>query len=239
MGGMRFFRNILAFLTAALLILLLFPAVALVSGACGRREFIYAAARLVIGAVLAVLGVRAVLRGLDAIDRSQTPLIVSNHLSNLDGPLLVQVLPFNSRVMIKAEARRLPLVGWIMQLAGFVFVDRSSAARRQEALAEAVERITRTRCSFLVFPEGTRSRDGTMRGFKKGSFVIARRAGVPVLPVRIQGSDLLLPPGRKTCAAGTVEIECFPLQDPGAVAEEELGAFVQDLQRRIYGGQSA
>lgn len=236
---MRLTRNILAFLTATLLILPLFPVVALVSGVCGRREFIYAAARLVIGAALGVLGVRATLRGLDAIDLSRPPLIVSNHLSNLDGPLLVHVLPFNPRVMIKAEARRIPLIGWIMQLAGFVFVDRSSPVRRQEALAEAVERIRGARCPFLVFPEGTRSRDGAMGEFKKGSFVIARRAGVPVLPVRIRGSERLLPPGRRTCAAGRVEIECFPLVDPGAVDESRLGAFVRDVQRELYGGESA
>ncbi len=236
---MRLIRNILALLTAILLIVALFPVVALVSGALGRREFIYAAARLVIGAVLGVLGVRATLRGLDAVDLSRPPLIVSNHLSNLDGPLLVRVLPLNPRVMIKAEARRLPLVGWIMKLAGFVFVDRASAARRQEALAEAVERIRAARCPFLVFPEGTRSRDGAVGEFKKGSFVIARRAGVPVLPVRIRGSERLLPPGRRTCAAGRVEIECFPLVDPGAVEESRLGDFVRGVQREIYGEESA
>ena len=238
MGGMRRTRNILAFLLASVLILLLFLPVALISGVGRQPRFIYSSARLVIGAALGVLGVRTVVRGLDSADLSRLPLIVSNHLSNLDGPLLIYVLPLNPRVLIKAEARRIPLVGWMMKLAGFVFVDRSSAARRQEALDVAVDRITRTRCPFLVFPEGTRRRDGARRDFKKGSFVIARRAGVPVLPVRISGTDRLLPPGRKTCAAGTVQIEFFPLLDPGSVAESDLAGFVWEMQEKIYRGET-
>ena len=237
--AMRLTRNILAFLVAAVLILLVFLPVAAVSGIGQRRDFIFSCGRLVVGATLGVLGVRVALRGLDAVDWSRPPVIVSNHLSNLDGPLLVHVLPVNPRVLIKAEARRIPLVGWILKLAGFVFVDRSSAARRQQALEEAVERITRTRSPFVVFPEGTRRRGGAPGEFKKGSFVIARRAGAPVLPVRIRGTERLLPPGRRTCAAGRVEIEFFPLRDLSAVAESDLSAFARDVQRTIEEGGAA
>lgn len=233
---MRLTRNILAFLLAAVLILLLFLPVALVSGVGQRRDFIFSCGRLVVGAALGALGVRVVLRGLDAVDWSRPPVIVCNHLSNLDGPLLVHSLPVNPRVLIKAEARRIPLVGWILKLAGFVFVDRSSAARRQQALEEAVDKIARTRTPFLVFPEGTRRRGSAPGEFKKGSFVIARRAGAPVLPVRIRGTERLLPPGRRTCAAGTVEIEFFPLRDPSVVAENDLAAFARDVQQAIEGG---
>jgi 1-acyl-sn-glycerol-3-phosphate acyltransferase len=234
---MRLLRNILAFLLAGLLILLLFLPVLVIAGVFRRVGFIYSSARLVIGATLAVLGVRTDIRGLDAVDRAQPPVIVSNHLSNLDGPLLVRALPLNPRVLIKAEARRIPLVGWVMKLADFVFVDRSSAPHRQEALAEAIEKIREKRCPFLVFPEGTRSRDGSMREFKKGGFLIARRAGVPVLPVRISGTDRLLPPGRKTCAAGTVRIDVFPLLDPARVAESELADWVRGMQKKIYASE--
>jgi 1-acyl-sn-glycerol-3-phosphate acyltransferase len=232
---MRLLRNFLALLLVLPLILLLVVPVLVVAGVFRREAFIYSAARLVIRTALAALGVRPLVRGLDAVDFSRPPLIVCNHLSNLDGPLLVSVLPLDPRVLVKAEARRLPLVGWIMALAGFVFVERDNAARRQEALAEAVERMRRTRCPFLVFPEGTRSRDGAPGDFKKGSFVIALRAGAPVLPVRISGSDRLLPPGRRTCGAGTVTVEFFPLLDLGGIAESDMAGFVRDVQRKIYG----
>jgi len=235
MGGMRLTRNILAFLLAFLLIVLLFLPVCFISGVLQREEFVYSSARLVIGAAMGVLGVRMVVRGLDAVDLSLPLVIISNHLSNLDGPLLIRALPLNPRVLAKVEARRIPLVGWVMKLAGFVFVDRASALRRQEALAEAVEKIRRRRCPFLIFPEGTRSRDGITREFKKGGFLIARRAGVPMLPVRISGTHDLLPPGRKTCAAGLVTIDIFPLVDPGGVAESDLPGLIRSTQRKIYG----
>lgn len=231
---MRLIRNILAFLLATLLILLLFLPVLVIAGLFRRVGFIYSSARLVIGAALAVLGVRTDVHGLDAVDRAQPPVIVSNHLSNLDGPLLVRTLPLDPRVLIKAEARRIPLVGWVMKLADFVFVDRSSAAQRQEALEEAIGKIRDKRCPFLVFPEGTRSRDGSMQEFKKGGFLIARRAGVPVLPVRISGTRRLLPPGRITCGAGTVRIDIFPPLDLGGVAESELAGWVRSTQQKYY-----
>jgi 1-acyl-sn-glycerol-3-phosphate acyltransferase len=234
MGDMRLTRNIMASLLALLLILLLFIPVWFISGVCRREEFIYSSARLVIGAAVRVLGVRTVVRGLDAVDLSRPPVIISNHLSNLDGPLLIRALPLNPRVLIKAQARRIPVIGWVMKLAGFVFVDRSSPSRRQEALEEAVARIQRRRCPFLVFPEGTRSRDGVTREFRKGGFLIARRAGVPLLPVRITGTNLLLPPGRRTCGAGTVFIDVFPLADPGGIAESELPGLIRSMQQNLY-----
>lgn len=231
---MRLVRNILALLLAALLILLLFLPVLVVAGLLGYDGFIYRAGRLVIRAAFWTLGVKTSVRGLAGIDFSLPPVIVCNHLSNLDGPLLMTILPVNPRVLIKAEVRRMPLVGWMFKLADFVFVDRSSPLRRQEALEEAIAKIQRKKYSFLVFPEGTRSRDGAVADFKKGGFVIAQRAGVPVLPVRISGTYRLWPPGRKTCAAGRVEVEFFPLQWLQGVDESGLPAFIRGLQKKIY-----
>jgi len=236
---MRFIRSFLACLLALFLILLLFLPVLVMAGLFRRDAFIYAAARIVIRAALRVLGVRADVRGLDQADFSAGPVIVCNHLSNLDGPLLVSVLRVNPRVLIKAEARKIPLVGWIMKLAGFVFVDRASAARRQEALAEAIAKIRKERCPFLIFPEGTRSRDGETKEFKKGGFLMALRAGVPVLPVRISGTHRLMPPGRLSCAAGRVAIDFFPLLDLAGLTESALPAFVSGVRQKIYTGVTA
>jgi 1-acyl-sn-glycerol-3-phosphate acyltransferase len=235
MGNMRLIRNILAFLVACLLILLLFLPVMVVSGLLGRRAFIYSSARLVIKTILRILGVKAVVRGLDSAAFAASPVIICNHLSNLDGPLLVSILPVDPRVLIKAEARKIPLVGWIMKLADFVFVDRSSALRRQEALNEAIAKIRGKHYSFLVFPEGTRSKNGETQDFKKGSFVIAQRAEVPVLPIRMTGTYRLLPPGRKTCGRGAVEVDFFPLVNLGNTAESELPRFIKSMQQKIYG----
>ncbi|MBE0664924.1 MAG: 1-acyl-sn-glycerol-3-phosphate acyltransferase, partial [Candidatus Aminicenantes bacterium] len=205
MVSMRLSRNILAFLIAFLLIVFSFIPVLIVSGLFKHKKFLFSQSRLVIKTTLTLFGVHVKVRGLAAVDFSVPQVVICNHLSNLDGPLLVSVLPVNPRVLIKAEARKIPLVGWVMKLADFVFVDRSSLQRRQEALAAAIEKVKKMCYSFLVFPEGTRSKDGRMRDFKKGSFLIALRAGVPVLPVKISGTHQLMPAGRKTVGAGTVE----------------------------------
>jgi 1-acyl-sn-glycerol-3-phosphate acyltransferase len=238
MIGMRLFRNILAFLIAFLLILLIFIPVLIVSGLFKHDKFLFSQSRLVIKTTLKILGVQAKVRGLATVDFSVPQVVICNHLSNLDGPMLVGVLPVNPRVLIKTEARRIPLVGWVMKLADFVFVDRSSPQRRQEALAEAIEKIKKKRYSFLVFPEGTRSKDGRIQDFKKGGFLIALRAGAPVLPVKISGTYQLMPPGQKTVGRGTVEIEFFPRQELKDTTESGLTEFMQSLQQKIYGDKN-
>ncbi|HEX7503553.1 MAG TPA: lysophospholipid acyltransferase family protein [Acidobacteriota bacterium] len=231
---MRLIRNLLAYILAFSLILLLFFPVLLISGLLKHDKFIYSSARLVIRAILKVLGVKTEVRGFNAGDFSRSPVVICNHLSNLDGPLLISILPVNPRVMIKAEARHIPLIGWVMHLADFVFVDRSTPQRRQEALAAAIEKINNKHYSFLVFPEGTRSKSGAMQDFKKGSFLIASRSGAPLLPVKISGTRRLLPPGRKTCGAGTVTIDFFPLLELGNTPESELSGSIRDIQQKIY-----
>jgi len=234
MVGMRLLRNILAFLIAFLLILLIFIPVLVICGLFKQDKFLFSQSRLVIKTTLTLLGVQAKVRGLAAVDFSVPQVVICNHLSNLDGPLLVSVLPVNPRVLIKVEARKIPLIGSVMKLADFVFVDRSSPQRRQEALAEAIEKVKKKRYSFLVFPEGTRSKNGRIQDFKKGSFLIALRAGVPVLPIKISGTHQLMPPGRKTVGRGTVEIEFFPRQELKNIAENKLAEFMKSLQQKFY-----
>jgi len=231
---MQFIRNFLAYLLAALLILLLFIPVLVVSGLCGYDRFLFTLSRWVMRLILKIAGVRIRVRGLAAVDFSRPMVMVCNHLSNLDGPLLFSALPCNPRVMVKAEARKIPLIGLVLKLADFVFVERKSPLRRQEALAAAVALIKKKGYSFLVFPEGTRSKSGRAQDFKKGGFKIALLAGVPVLPVKITGSHQLMPPGRMGIRAGTVEIELFPPLSLSGVGESDLPGWVHDLRQKIY-----
>jgi 1-acyl-sn-glycerol-3-phosphate acyltransferase len=234
MKDMRFLRNILAYLLAFLLILVLFIPVLIVSGLCRYDKFLFALSRGVFKIILKIIGVKTRVRGLAAIDFSQPMVMVCNHLSNLDGPLLFSALPCNPRVLVKIEARKIPLIGLLLKLADFVFVDRKNPLRRQEALTAAVAMIKKKHYSFLVFPEGTRSKSGQAQKFKKGGFMIALKAGVPVLPVKISGSHQLLPPGRIGVKAGTVEIELFPPLTLAGIQESALSGLIQSLQQKIY-----
>jgi 1-acyl-sn-glycerol-3-phosphate acyltransferase len=231
---MRLLRNILAYLLAFILIILLFVPVLVVSGLFRRDEFLYTLSRHGFGMILKITGVKTRVHGPAGIDFSRPLVMVCNHLSNLDGPLLFSALPCRPRALIKSEALRIPLIGLVLKLAGFVFVDRENPQQRQEALSEAVEKIKKKHYTFLVFPEGTRSQDGRIQNFKKGGFKIALAAGVPVLPVKISGSHQLLPPGRIAIKAGTVDIELFsPLAMPG-LQESDLDEWIKDLQQKIY-----
>lgn len=234
MKAMRLFRNIVAYLFASLLAVLFWIPVLIVSGLCRCDKFLVVLSRAVFKTMLKITGVRVRVQGLAGSDFSKPLVMVCNHLSNLDGPLLFSALPGYPRALIKSEARQIPLVGWMLKRTGFIFVDRENPPQRQEALGTAVEKIKKKRYSFLVFPEGTRSRDGRAHDFKKGGFKIALAAGVPVLPIRISGSHQLLPPGRILITPGTVNIELFSPVSLAGLEESELGGYVDDLQKKIY-----
>jgi len=234
METMRFPRNMLAYLLAFLLLILLYVPVLIVTGLCRQEQFPFTLSRHLFVILGMILGIRTRVRGLGGIDFSQPMVLVCNHLSNLDGPLLFSALPCYPRALIKNEARKIPLVGRMLKLAGFVFVDRKNPPQRQEALAAAVEKIKKKRYSFLVFPEGTRSKDGSVRDFKKGGFKMALEAGVAVLPVRISGSRQLLPPGRMIIRPGVVDIELFSPISLAGLAENDLAGVAADLQKKIY-----
>jgi 1-acyl-sn-glycerol-3-phosphate acyltransferase len=119
----------------------------------------------------------------------------ANHASALDIPLLFAYLPVDFRVLHKRSLYVLPLIGWYLYFGGHIGVDRGKAFAARRSLTRAVERI-RGGTSVLVFPEGTRNRDTTgVQRFKRGSFVLALEAGVPVVPVSLGGVKDLVPRG--------------------------------------------
>ncbi len=234
MKAMYLLRNIPAYLLVLSLIILLYIPVLIVSGLCGNDKFLYVLSRRVFKMMLAITRVKTRVHGLALIDFSRPMVLICNHLSNLDGPLLYSVLTCQPRALIKSETRRIPLIGLALKLADFVFVDRKNPPRRHEALNEAVEKIKKKHYSFLVFPEGTRSKDGLGQNFKKGGFKMALQAGVPVLPIKISGSHQLLPPGRILIKPGTVDIELFSPLSMTGLQESELKEWIQNLQHKIY-----
>lgn len=135
---------------------------------------------------------RVHLEGLEDIDPARPYLVASNHQSLVDIPLLC-LLPWEMKWIAKTELFKIPLVGWMMQMAGDIALDR-----RQRAGAQALLRAKgylQKGCSVMVFPEGTRSRDSRVHEFTDGAFALAIKAGVPVLVVAVEGSHDCLPKG--------------------------------------------
>lgn len=135
---------------------------------------------------------RVHLAGLEALEPSRAYLVASNHQSMVDIPLLC-LLPWEMKWIAKVELFKTPLVGWMMQMAGDIPLDRKQKAGAQ-ALLRAKSTLQKG-CSVMVFPEGTRSMDARVHAFTDGAFALAVKAGVPVLPVAIEGSYDCLPKG--------------------------------------------
>jgi 1-acyl-sn-glycerol-3-phosphate acyltransferase len=130
-------------------------------------------------------------------------VFVSNHQSMYDIPVLFATLPFQLRIIAKASMRRFPFLGWHLHWAGHVFVDREhpgpSVLRRMRRMADQG-------ASLIVFPEGTRSRDGQVGTFKAGVFLLAIESGLSVVPISLSGSRQVMQKGRLMTCPGVVDV---------------------------------
>ena len=171
----------------------------------GRRRLGYEIGRTIMGVCWFLLGIRIREKHRGRIEPIRTRVYMTNHESLLDMPQLLYLLPGANGTLIKAEAYRVPLVGHAFRAVGFTPVDRKSPASARRSLREAVGEVRDGR-SFVIAPEGTRSRTGRLGPFKSGGFRIAIAAGVPIVPVTVRGARELLPPGSRLIYPGTVEL---------------------------------
>jgi len=121
-------------------------------------------------------------------------ILAANHQSLVDIPLFLAALPREVRFLAKRELGRVPLFGYAMAQAGNLFIDREDPRDAVHLVREATARIGRGQM-LVIFPEGTRSRDGTVGGFKPGAFFLAQKTGAPLLPVLVDGGHKALPRG--------------------------------------------
>ncbi len=142
-----------------------------------------------------VAGIRVRTEGLERLDPAKTYIFMSNHVSNLDPPVLLPAIPGRASVLTKKEVFRIPILGYAMKKVGMVPIDR---ANREAAFASlnAAGAALRAGLHLMIFPEGTRSADGRLQGLKKGPFHVAQATGVPVVPVTILGTYEAWPKGQ-------------------------------------------
>ncbi len=159
--------------------------------------------------ILWVSGIRVVINGLDYGNLNRSCIYMSNHQSNFDIPVLLGMLPIQFRWLAKAELFRIPIFGRGMRGAGYISIDRSDRASAFQSLDRAA-RIIRDGTSVMLFPEGTRSRDGKLLPFKKGGFVMAVDAGVPIVPIAVSGTHEIMPKGRLLIRRGNVQVHLQP-----------------------------
>ena len=179
--------------------------------------------------ILKTTGVRVRVTGLERLDPSRSYIFAANHQSIYDIPILFAALPFKLRIIAKASLGRIPFMGWHLQRTGHVLVDRSKPGA---GIMKKMARLVGQRHSLIVFPEGTRSTDGTVARFKGGSFLIALEAGLPVVPISIQGSRHVMFRGRLMVCPGTVTVTVHePIETSGVPrdAVREFSARIHDV----------
>ncbi|MFO1406969.1 MAG: lysophospholipid acyltransferase family protein [Steroidobacteraceae bacterium] len=175
-----------------------------------RRRTTHALARIAI----AVLGLRVVVRGADRLPDGAC-VVVANHSSYLDGPLLKACLPPRFSFVIKREAAATPVLGFLLHRIGSEFVDRSSRGGRQRDARRVIERAQQGQ-SLVFFPEGTFDEVPGLKRFHSGAFTAAVRGGMPVVPVAIRGARQALPNRAVLVRPGRIEVEIMaPLPSDG------------------------
>jgi 1-acyl-sn-glycerol-3-phosphate acyltransferase len=178
--------------------------------------------------ICALSGVKIEVQGHTALDRNHSYVFMANHLSTIDIWALYVALPIPVRMIAKKQLAAIPLFGWGMWAGRFIFIDRQNAVSARRSITRAEERI-RAGASVLLFPEGTRSRDGQLQAFKKGGFHLAIDAGAPIVPVALHGTRELMPRGSLRVKPGRVRVTFGePIPTAGLKAEDR-----NDLLERV------
>jgi 1-acyl-sn-glycerol-3-phosphate acyltransferase len=197
----------------------------------GVEDFIFPFAKFGCRAYVRAAGARARVTGLEHLDSNQAYVFIANHQSALDPPLLFSYLGRNVGAIAKKELLRVPLFKQGFPLAHVVPIDRSNRESAIESTRRGADELRRGH-SLMAFPEGTRTVDGRVKDFKKGVFYMAIEAGVPIVPVVINDTRLVMRKGSNRCVPGDVYLEVLPpvsTQDYTAENVEELIRRVRDL----------
>ncbi|MGA6924621.1 MAG: lysophospholipid acyltransferase family protein [Desulfosarcina sp.] len=194
-------RSILYALQTLILVLWIFVATFLIASTVIVCSFFsrtgnlpHLLARWWANSILWVSRAKITVTGTEKLNPGQSYIYMPNHQSNADIPLLLGRLPVQFRWLAKEELFKIPIFGRAMRGVGYISIDRSN---RKSAFAslERAARTIRNGTSVLIFPEGTRSRDGNILPFKKGGFVLSVDAGVPIVPIIIRGTGSIIPKG--------------------------------------------
>ncbi len=228
-------RTILLFLTYVLIVLAMVP-VLLACLLAGVRDPLLAIGKWAMRLGTRVLGLRLDVSGLDHVDLERSYLFMPNHISFLDGPMVFMLIPQPVRVILKKEVFRIPVVGPGMRFVGFVPVDRKGAKGGKVAIERAARLMKEKGFSFLIFPEGTRSRDGQLQRFRRGGFFLAIESGTPIVPISIKGTFEMMPKGSFFIRKGRIRVTFHPAVPVEGYQAENLSELIDRVRSIIQTG---
>jgi 1-acyl-sn-glycerol-3-phosphate acyltransferase len=177
-------------------------------------------------------GTRLLIKGKEKIDRNRTYIVMSNHQSLFDVWALIGKIPLQLRWVVKAEIKKIPFFGLALERMGHIYIDRTKIKNTIVSLNLAVCKI-KEGTSVVIFPEGTRSKDGRLLQFNNGGAVLAIRSGVPILPVTVNGSRFVLPKDTLGLMPGKIQIIVGDVIDPDPFSEKQKDELMSVVKTAI------
>jgi len=200
----HWWRTVFYLIPAVTLYTIVLGSLSLVSTLFDRSgNFAHACARTWARLILKTTGVRVSVVGLEHLEAGRSYVFAANHQSIYDIPIVFASIPFQLRIVAKESLGRIPFMGWHLRRAGHLLVDRRNPG---PDIVQKMRRLVGASSSLIVFPEGTRSVDGALGRFKKGSFIVAVDAGLSVVPVSLSGSRHVMKKGRLMVCPGEVRL---------------------------------
>ncbi len=183
--------------------------------------------------LLWVSGVKVKVEGLEKISRDGSYVFVSNHLSYMDTPVVLASIPVQFRFLAKRGLFQIPFLGWHLARAGHIAVPRGDARAAVKTMNLAAQVAREQAISLLIFPEGGRSREGSLGEFKEGAAFIAVRAGVPLVPMCLKGTREVLPFGSGHIRSGTVVMRIGDPIPTRESSDRDRAQLTAELRNRI------
>ncbi|CAN5386103.1 lysophospholipid acyltransferase family protein [soil metagenome] len=231
------FRSLATYVAVSLYVAIAGPPFILIALAFGAKKLLYRVGHGGVRLAMILSGLNSRIEGAEHIQRERAAVYAVNHTSNVEPPLLFDALKSlfpRLRILYKAELRKLPVLVRAFDLAGFVPLERANRGQSLPAI-EAAAAALRDGNSFLIFPEGTRSRSGELLPFKKGGFIMALRGQAPIVPVAITGARHAMRKGSPWVEPVTVTIRFGQPVETAGLSVDDRDALMATVRDRITG----
>lgn len=209
---------------------LYYGGITLISPNRKRVDFFYNTAKKWGRSILKIAGVELEIIGMENIKPNENYVFVSNHSSLFDIPVLQFALPSNFRIVYKRELEKIPFFGYVLIKSPYIGIVREDSKDAMKGMKRAIEDFQKG-ASVLLFPEGTRSKDGNLQNFKRGAFMLASKAQKPIVPITIIGTNKILPKGKYNFVAGRVKVI---IHQPVIIPENSNRKTELEIQNQVY-----
>jgi 1-acyl-sn-glycerol-3-phosphate acyltransferase len=187
----------------------------------GDISLLYRVGMWITNAGVRAAGIKIEVTGLEQVPAGRSCIFMSNHVSNLDPPVELPLLPGRCSVLLKKELMSVPILGRAMRMAKFVPVDRGHRRDAAQASVEAAADALRSGLHILVYPEGTRSPDGRLSTFKKGPFFLAKETQAPIIPIALSGTQAMMRKGSDAISPGVARLQLLAPIEPSQYETRE------------------